>query len=153
MAYIDVITLPDAKVYLRVDDDLTEDDTQIIRMINGALSYIEQYTNIYFYARDKSYNVIDSCVKVYDYPINSEVSTYTKKETLTLHTNYTTDETPLFTLNIGYVDVDDIPQELLEVAYTMIKSMYYEKESNKGILESLDTLSMLTLNQYKRFII
>ena len=80
MAYIDVITLPDAKVYLRVDDDLTEDDTQIIRMINGALSYIEQYTNIYFFARDKSYNVIDSCVKVYDYPINSEVSTYTEKK-------------------------------------------------------------------------
>jgi len=31
--------------------------------------------------------------------------------------------------------------------------MYYEKESNKGILDSLDTLSMLTLNQYKRFIL
>lgn len=152
MAYIDVITLPDAKVYLRVDDDLTEDDTQIIRMINGALSYIEQYTNIYFYARDKSYNVIDSCVKVYDYPINSEVSEYTEKETLTLHTNYTTD-LDTFTLNIGYTDNDDIPQELLEVAYTMIKSMYYEKESNKSILDSLDTLSMMTLNQYKRFIL
>ena len=152
MAYIDVITLPDAKVYLRVDDDLTEDDTQITRMINGALSYIEQYTNIYFYARDKSYNVIDSCVKVYDYPINSEVSEYTEKETLTLHTNYTTD-LDTFTLNIGYTDNDDIPQELLEVAYTMIKSMYYEKESNKSILDSLDTLSMMTLNQYKRFIL
>ena len=122
MAYLDIIPLVDAKVYLRIDDDLTEDDNQIIRMIKGSLSYIEQYTNIYLFDRDKTYNVQDNCVKVYDFPINSEVSTYTEKETLTLHTNYTTDETE-FTLNIGYADVTDIPQELLEVAYTIIKSM------------------------------
>ena len=152
MAYIDVITLPDAKVYLRIDDDLTEDDTQITRMINGALSYIEQYTNIYFFARDKQYNVVNNCVRVYDYPINSEVSEYTEKEVLTLHTNYTTDESVL-TLNVGYTDVEEIPQELLEVAYTMIKSMYFEKENNKSILDSIDSLSMMTLNQYKRFLI
>ena len=152
MAYLDVIPLTDAKVYLRIDDTLTEDDNQIIRMIKGALSYIEQYTNIYLFDRDKTYNVIDSCVKVYDFPINSEVSTYTEKETLTLHTNYTTNET-VFTLNVGYADVTDIPQELLEVAYTIIKSMYFEKESNKSVLDSLDSLSMMTLNQYKRFIL
>jgi len=152
MAYLDVIPLVDAKVYLRIDDDLTEDDNQIIRMIKGSLSYIEQYTNIYLFDRDKTYNVQDNCVKVYDFPINSEVSTFTDKEVKTLHTNYTTDETT-FTLNVGYEVVDDIPQELIEVAYTMIKSMYYEKEKNKSVLDSLDTLSMMTLNQYKRFII
>ena len=152
MAYLDVIPLTDAKVYLRIDDTLTEDDNQIIRMIKGALSYIEQYTNIYLFDRDKTYNVQDNCVKVYDFPINSEVSTFTDKEVKTLHTNYTTDETT-FTLNVGYAVVDDIPQELIEVAYTMIKSMYYEKEKNKSVLDSLDTLSMMTLNQYKRFII
>ena len=58
-----------------------------------------------------------------------------------------------FILNVGYADVTDIPQELLEVAYTIIKSMYFEKESNKSVLDSLDSLSMMTLNQYKRFII
>ena len=36
MAYLDVIPLVDAKVYLRIDDDLTEDDNQIIRMIKGS---------------------------------------------------------------------------------------------------------------------
>ena len=121
-------------------------------MIKGSLSYIEQYTNIYLFDRDKTYNVQDNCVKVYDFPINSEVSTFTDKEVKTLHTNYTTDETT-FTLNVGYEVVDDIPQELIEVAYTMIKSMYYEKEKNKSVLDSLDTLSMMTLNQYKRFLI
>ena len=56
-------------------------------------------------------------------------------------------------MNIGYTDVADIPQELIEVAYTIIKSMYFEKESNKSVLDSLDSLSMMTLNQYKRFIL
>ena len=152
MAYLDIIPLADAKVYLRIDDDLTEDDNQIIRMIKGSLSYIEQYTNIMLFDRDKTYNVVDNCVKIYDYPINSEVSTFTLKEVKTLHTNYTTNESE-FTLNVGYTDVADIPQELIEVAYVMIKLMYYEKENNKSILDSLDSLSMMTLNQYKRYIL
>ena len=152
MAYLDIISLTDAKTYLRIDDTLTEDDNQIIRMIKGALSYIEQYTNVILFARDKNYIVQDSFVKVYDYPINSEVSTYTVKEVKSLHTNYTTDETT-FTLNVGYADVVDIPNELIEVAYVLIKNMYYEKENNKTLMESLDSLSIMTLNQYKRFII
>ena len=152
MAYLDIISLTDAKTYLRIDDTLTEDDNQIIRMIKGALSYIEQYTNVILFARDKNYIVQDSFVKVYDYPINSEVSTYTVKEVKSLHTNYTTDETT-FTLNVGYADVVDIPNELIEVAYVLIKNMYYEKENNKTLMESLDSLSIMTLNQYKRFLI
>ena len=152
MAYLDIISLTDAKTYLRIDDTLTEDDNQIIRMIKGALSYIEQYTNVMLFARDKNYIVQDSVVKVYDYPINIEVSTYTLKEVKTLHTNYTTDETT-FTLNVGYTVVTDVPNELIEVAYVLIKNMYYEKENNKTLMESLDSLSIMTLNQYKRFII
>lgn len=152
MAYLDIIPLADAKVYLRIDDAMNDDDNQIIRMIKGSLSYIEQYTNIMLFARDKNYIVQDSFVKVYDYPINSEVSTYTVKEVKTLHTNYTTDETT-FTLNVGYTDVADVPNELIEVAYVLIKNMYYEKENNKTLMESLDSLSIMTLNQYKRFII
>lgn len=152
MAYLDIIPLADAKIYLRIDDTLTEDDSQITRMIKGALSYIEQYTNVYLFDREKTYNVSDGCVKVYDYPINSEVSTYTEKEVKSLYTNYTTEETS-FTLNVGYDDVDNIPSELIEVAYVLIKNMYYEKENNKSILDSLDSLSMMTLNQYKRFIL
>lgn len=152
MNYLDVIPLEEAKVYLRIDEDLLEDDNQIIRMIKGSLSYIEQYTGIHFYNRDKTYNVVDRCVRVYDYPINSEESTIIKKEVKTLHTNYITDEDTL-TLNIGYENTEDIPQELLEVAYTIIKNMYYEKENNKTILDSIDSLSVMTLNQYKRFII
>ena len=64
MAYIDIIPLADAKVYLRIDDTLTEDDAQITRMINGALSYVERYTSHILYARDKEYRFIDGFVSV-----------------------------------------------------------------------------------------
>lgn len=152
MAYLDIIPLADAKVYLRIDDTLTEDDAQITRMIKGALSYIERTTNVMLYARDVIYNVSDNAVKVYDYPINSEVANVLDSEVKSLYTNYTSEESTI-TLNVGYANVADIPQELIEVAYVLIKNMYYEKENNKTILDSIDSLTELTLSNYKRFIL
>ena len=153
MAYIDIITLADAKVYLRIDDTLTEDDAQITRMINAALSYVERYTNHVLFAKDKEYRLIDGCVSVYDYPINSEVTADLVSENKTLYTNYTLgSDNALIELNVGY-DVADVPQELIEVAYEMIESLYYEKETNKSIQSRISTISQLMLDQYKRFIL
>ena len=91
MSYLNVISLDSAKQYLRVDSELLEDDSQIERMIKSALSTIERRTNILFYARDKKYIFQDYCVKVYDYPINSVVSTFNvDTEQKTLFTNYQT---------------------------------------------------------------
>lgn len=152
--YTDIISLEDAKIYLRIDDTLTEDDTQITRMINGALSFIERYTNYIFFPRDKDYRLIDGCVRVYDFPINSEVTTELEVTNKTLYNIYQKgDNNDLISLNVGYVDPLEIPQELIEVGYVLIKNMYYDKENNKTLLESLDTLSMETLNIYKRFIV
>lgn len=154
MAYLDIIPLADAKVYLRIDDTLTEDDAQIERMIKGALSFIENWTNYILYARDKEYRLINGCVSVYDYPINSEVTADLESENKTLYTNYTLGTSnDLITLNVGYSVTTDVPQELIEVAFEIIKLMYYEKETNKSHLNSLDSLSVMTLNQYKRFIL
>lgn len=157
MAYLDIISLDEAKIYLRIDDTLTEDDNQLTRMINGALSYVEKKTNYILFEREKDYRFVDGSVRVYDYPINS-VSTPTEAdmdiEYKTLHANFcygtSSDE---LTLNVGYSDVTDIPQELIEVAYEIIELMYYEKETNKNHLTDLSTLSKEILNSYKRFII
>ena len=72
MAYLDIITLSDAKTYLRIDDTLSDDDAQISRMIKASLSQIERVTNYILFARSKSYVIEDSKVNVYDYPINSQ---------------------------------------------------------------------------------
>ena len=50
-------------------------------------------------------------------------------------------------LNVGYDDVDNVPQDLIEVAYEMIDIMYYNKDSK------LSNLAKMTLDNYKRFII
>lgn len=152
--YTDIISLADAKIYLRIDDTLTEDDSQITRMIKGALSFVEKYTNYIFFPRDKDYRLIDGCVRIYDFPINSEITNDLEVENKTIYNIYSKGtENDLITLNVGYTDPVEIPQELIEVAYVIIKNMYYEKESNKSMLESLDSLSKITLDQYKRFIL
>lgn len=152
--YTDIISLEQAKIYLRIDDTLTEDDLQIERMIKGSLSFIEQYTNYIFFPRDKDYRLINGCVRVYDFPINSEVTTGLEVTNKTLYNIYQKGyNNDLITLNVGYADSADIPQELIEVAYVMIKNMYYEKDNNKTFADSLDSLSKIILENYKRFIL
>ena len=151
MAFIDIITLADAKLYLRVDDTLTEDDTQITRMINAALSYVEKYTNHVLFAQDKEYRLINGCVRVYDHPINSEVTADLISENKTLHTNYELGTTnDLIELNVGYALPVDVPKELIEVAYEIIDIYYYGKESGKT-MANISPLGIDMLNQYKRF--
>ena len=70
MAYLDIITLADAKTYLRIDDTLTEDDAQITRMIKASLSQIERITNYIFFARSKSYVVENCSVNVLEFEQN-----------------------------------------------------------------------------------
>ena len=155
MAYIDVLPLATVKQYLRIDDTLTEDDTQLTRMIESALKYIEKHTNIHVVAKDKDYDIPLSgqgCLRVYDYPINTldaDLTDY-EIESRTLYKVYwpTTTQTTL-TLNVGYEDEADVPVELIDVALEIIDLMYYGNKTTKD----LSVLSVDILNQNKRFLI
>ena len=155
MAYIDIITLSDAKTYLRVDDTLTEDDSQITRMINASLSYIEKWTNVILFARLKEYIMVNGCKRIYDYPINSLIDPVEADVDLkTLYRTYSYGiETISLSLNVGYVDPVEVPDDLREVALEIIDLMYYEHESGKSYTKDLSSLSVSVLNQYKRFLI
>lgn len=155
MSYITVISLSDAKEYLRIDDTLTDDDTQITRMINSALSYVERQTNIYVYDRAKTYLMVDGFVRVYDYPINSITSPAeadmdnTQK---TLYTNYCYgSETSDLVLDIGFNNPVNVPPDLIDVAYEIIDLLYYGNETGKT-MKDLSPLSVDLLNSYKRFV-
>jgi hypothetical protein len=155
MSYLNVIPLSEAKLYLRVDDTLTEDDTQITRMIEGALSFIEKWTNLIMFDRLKTYRIIDGCVRVYDYPINAVIdpieATSIRK---TLYSNFTYGTTNSdLSLNVGFTDPANIPPELLDVAFEVIDLMYYEHETGKSYRKDLSSLSIDMLNQNKRFIL
>lgn len=150
MAYIDVITLAQAKEYLRIDTDLTDDDAYITRVISSALRYVENWTSHIMFARSKDYLLVDGCRRVYDYPINSITTpTDVTAEEKTLYTNYEHDTESKLTLNIGYTDPADIPEELIDVALEIIDLLYYKNDVSKY----LSPLSIDILNRYKRFLI
>ena len=151
MSYLTIISLEDAKTYLAIDD--TARDTEITRMIKGALSYIERFTNHIFFARNRTYIADDGCVNVYDYPINSVVSVFDYSSTIkALHTSYDISENSSITLNVGYASVEDVPEDLIEVAYEILDLYYFSPETGKNIKGELSQLSKDVLNNYKRFI-
>lgn len=148
MSYLTVITLERAKNYLRIDSDLTEDDSEITSMINAALRFIEKRTNHIMYARNVIYN--GTCqVKVYDYPINSIVTTPVpfnlKRSTYTIYPDVKEVE-----LNVGY-GVDEVPDVFIQSALQMIKVFYYESE--KQINSQMIPISVTeALDVEKRFL-
>ena len=125
MAYIDVISLERAKNYLRIDTTLTDDDAEIMSMINAACRYVEKRTNHILYARDIIYK--GSCqVKVYDYPINSIVTVPAPfKVDFAMFTCYP--DVKEVELNVGY-GVDEVPDDLIQAMLQMLHVFYYESE-------------------------
>ena len=159
MAYLDIITLAEAKVYLRVDDTLTEDDNTIVRMINAAFTWIENTTNVHVIQKDKVYDVIDGLVRIYDYPINSDLSlltdyVFTKKGLYYVVCDDTGATTEL-TLDIGTIDPVNVSPELVQVAYEIIEYYYNQSkdDTKKGttITEALSPMSMEFINTNRRF--
>jgi hypothetical protein len=156
MAYLDVITLEDAKNYLRIDDTLTEDDNRITSMIKSSLSMIERRTNILVYARSKNYLFQDYCVKVYDYPINTLIEPTDATEIeMELYSIFETDNSnnKLLTLNVGYETPGEVPSEIIECALEYVKYFYYDSENNNGKSNEIPLYIQDAINQLKRFII
>ena len=148
MSYLSVITLDRAKNYLRLDLDFTEDDDEIASMISGALRYIEKRTNHIMYPQEKVYNGVCQ-VKVYDYPINSIVTSPTPFICyFTAFAIFPNDKT--VTLNVGY-DFMNVPDDLIQAALQMIKVWYYESEKQVNstlIPESIKEV----IDLYRRFL-
>ena len=125
MSYLNVITLERAKNYLRVDLDLIDDDVEITSMINASLRYIERRTNHIMFAQEKTYT--GACqVKVYDYPINTVITTPLPFSVpFSMFICYP--DVKEVVLNVGYAQ-DEVPDELIQAALQMIKVWYYESE-------------------------
>ena len=150
MAYLDVITLAEAKTYLRVDADLTDDDAQITLMIETALEFIETYTRVIVFNRTKVYLAPDGFIRVYDAPITA-VTTPTEhvREQKTLHSIFTFDGDEL-SLEVGYALVADLPKWVKIVALELIAIYYFQKEA--GEKSVLSALSQRNLDMNRRFI-
>lgn len=149
--YTNVISLEQAKLYLRVDSDQDVTDDEITQMINSALSFIEKRTNHIFKTRDKLYYkdcALVQQVKVYDYPIVNTESLNIKYRPLYAIVPTVDD---MVTLTIGYESVDDIPSELIDAALQMLKVWFYESE--KQVNTTLIPLSVMqAIDANRRFV-
>ncbi len=150
--YTDVISLEQAKLYLKIDEGQTVTDDEITGMINSALSFIEKRTNHIFKTRDKVY--FKDCalvqqVKVYDYPIdNTETEfdiIYRPLYAIVPTVNNTV------TLTTGYTSVEDIPSELIDSALQLINFWFYNSET-KNAMNSVPDFVLSNIDVNRRFL-
>ena len=150
--YTDVISLEQAKLYLKIDDGQTITDDEITGMINSALSFIEKRTNHIFKTRDKVY--FKDCalvqqVKVYDYPIDN-TETELEIEYRPLYAIVPTVNN-MVTLTTGYTSVEDIPSELIDSALQLINFWFYNSET-KNAMNSVPDFVLSNIDVNRRFL-
>lgn len=149
--YTDVISLEQAKLYLKVDEGQTITDDEITGMINSALSFIEKRTNHIFKTREKVY--FKDCalvqqVKVYDYPIDNidELDIIYRPLYAIVPT-----VNNMVTLTTGYTSVDDIPSELIDSALQLINFWFYNSET-KNAINSVPDFVLSNIDVNRRFL-
>lgn len=158
--YANILSLEDAKRYLRLDSDFTDDDSDIEMMIESAFDFISKHTNYIFSPRDKTYKSVaesfygnGDCepICVFDYPINT--TEFADKVPLYYSGFVKFLNTESITLNVGFSSRfdDDFPTSLIMCAKQMISVYYYQAEKNvdntlmpPNVMEIIDT--------YRRFI-
>lgn len=146
MDALDVISLAGAKTYLGVDD--TSRDAEITRMISSAINFIEKRTNHILIEKTKTYIFRNGCVRVYDYPI---VSTTNTTSTNTVYNGYSvySDTVDDIDFVLGYTALEDVPSELVEACYMMLKFFFFEQEGTGNIPMAVQDI----IDANKRFII
>jgi hypothetical protein len=150
--YIDVISLEQAKLYLKIDDAQTITDNEITGMINSALSFIEKRTNHIFKTRDKVYYkdcALVQQVKVYDFPIDNTVTELDIVYRPLYAIVPTIDD--VVTLTIGYDNLEDIPSELIDSALQLINFWFYNSETNNA-MNTVPDFVMQNIDINRRFI-
>ena len=151
MTYNEILPLAEVKNYLRVDDDFTEDDTAIERMVRSALGFIEQRTNHIFQQRDnvEYFRNNRQYLDIYDHPLtytgDLNKLTYPKEKTRFDVDTVTID-------SVGYTDRASVPDDLIEAALQMIKVWYFEAEKQSNTTLVPDNVHQI-LAAYRRFTI
>lgn len=147
--YLDVISLDQAKLYLKIDTLQTETDNEITSMINSSLSFIEKRTGHHFKTKNKTFYscALVNSVIIYDYPIiDAPAGTQVRQ----LNSIVPTVDGSVV-LELGYASLEDIPSELIDAALQIIKVWFYESEKQENT--SLIPLSVLqAIDTNRRFI-
>lgn len=154
--YLDVISLEQAKLYLKIDEGQDATDDEITQMIASSLSFIERKTNHIFKTREKVYYKDCALVNhatVYDYPIINDPESEEFINNIVYRINKAIVPTVngFVTLTIGYDDIEDIPMELIDCALQIINFWFYNSET-KNSVNSIPDFVMEAINQNRRFV-
>ena len=148
-SYLDVISLDQAKLYLKVDELQTVTDNEIVSMINSSLSFIEKRTGHILKTKTKTYYscALVNRVIVYDYPIiDAPIETQVRQSNSIVPT-----VNGSVSLELGYADIEDVPSELIDAALQLLKVWFYESETQSNT--SLIPLSVMqAIDVNRRFV-
>lgn len=150
MTYNEILPLEEVKNYLRLDEDFTEDDLAIERMVRSALGFIEMRTNHIFQSKsDVDYHRSNQLyLDIYDYPL-----TYTGDHTALTYSNKVRFDADSVTIDsVGYASRADVPDALIDAALQIIKVFYYEQEKQVNTTLVPDNVHQI-LAAYRRFTI
>lgn len=150
-SYLDVISLEQAKLYLKIDSLQIETDAEITNMINSSLSFIEKRTGHIFKTRSKTYYscALVNTVIVYDYPIDNTVTLldiqYRQLNAIVPTVNGSV------ALTLGYDNIDDIPSELIDAALQLINFWFYNSETQNA-MNTIPNFVLTNIDNCRRFV-
>jgi hypothetical protein len=147
MAYTNIISVQESKDYLGIDD--SSRDSEITRIIAAALRYVENKTGHILEPRAITYNLLNGSARVFDFPIISTSNTTATTTESGLSTLYHDSGNNTITLTVGYTSSADIPADLLEAGFMLIKFFFYEQEGSGKMPEVINYI----LQQHQRFIV
>jgi len=157
---INVLSLADAKLQLRLEDSYTEEDSLIESYIKSAVSNVENYLNGHIQPKELVISFSSFTDYEFDtYPISSISVAYYKANETDLtdlpvtdwhtvsanpkHTVIVIDKVPynvaerpdavVITANIGYTDPETIPAPIIQAIKLQVSDMFERREDRAGI--------------------
>lgn len=152
MTPLNVITLAQAKTYL-VMDGINDRDAEITRLIETAISLVEQYTCYRLYEREETFIAVTCHNDLPYYPIaidsviKDAIEQDYKETQGYLSLNVRCSIQSIITATVGYSDITLIPPSLIQACYKIITYLFENKDAYEATMP-YDV--QLLLNQWRR---
>jgi hypothetical protein len=162
MDQLNVVSLSEAKLYLRLDEDYTIEDGLITSLIKSAVNQAEQFTLQVLWQRTlTAITPVSGLLKIYEYPIISiETVVDPDLDALTFEIVETEGFTEVISGTSGFNTVtfvagygwnyeggSDVPDDI-ETAIKEMIAYYYENRDNSVV--GMPTIATLLLSPYRR---
>lgn len=157
MDQLNVVTLNQAKLWLRVDEDDNSNDTVITSLIKAAVNQVEQYTLQILWQRALTARTNKwGCYRIFEYPLLS-VESVGDDEWHEDETEWYTDvkadndglQTVTFVAGYGWTyDLGtEVPQDIITAIQEMIAYWYENRENGK---QGMPDIATYLLAPYRR---